>query len=100
MFNETALNVVLSDLINLFHITAATAQWLTTGYLLTLGILVPVSRLLLQWFSTRQLFTASLLLTLLGTAVATVSPGFELLMIARVIQAAGVALILPLIIVQ
>lgn len=96
MFNETALNVVLSDLINQFHITAATAQWLTTGYLLTLGILVPVSGLFLQWFSTRQLFTASLLLALLGTAVATVSPGFELLMIARVIQAAGVALILPL----
>lgn len=96
MFNETALNVVLSDLINQFHITAATAQWLTTGYLLTLGILVPVSGLFLQWFSTRQLFTASLLLALLGTVVATVSPGFELLMIARVIQAAGVALILPL----
>lgn len=96
MFNETALNVVLSDLINQFHITAATAQWLTTGYLLTLGILVPISGLFLQWFSTRQLFTASLLLALLGTAVATVSPGFELLMIARVIQAAGVAVILPL----
>lgn len=96
IFNETALNVVLSDLINQFQITAATAQWLTTGYLLTLGILVPVSGLFLQWFSTRQLFTASLLLALLGTAVATVSPGFELLMIARVIQAAGVALMLPL----
>lgn len=96
MFNETALNVVLSDLINQFHITAATAQWLTTGYLLTLGILVPISGLFLQWFSTRQLFTASLLLALLGTAVATVSPGFEMLMIARVIQAAGVAVILPL----
>ncbi|WP_341347604.1 MDR family MFS transporter [Paenibacillus sp. FSL H3-0469] len=96
MFNETALNVVLSDLIDQFHITAATAQWLTTGYLLTLGILVPVSGVLLQWFSTRQLFTASLLLALFGTAVASVSPGFELLMIARVIQAAGVALILPL----
>lgn len=96
MFNETALNVVLSDLIDQFHITAATAQWLTTGYLLTLGILVPVSGVLLQWFSTRQLFTASLLLDLFGTAVASVSPGFELLMIARVIQAAGVALILPL----
>ncbi|MBV6715550.1 hypothetical protein KV564_18005 [Paenibacillus chitinolyticus] len=49
MFNETALNVALSDLINLFHFTAATAQWLTTGYLLTLGILVPVSCFLLNF---------------------------------------------------
>ncbi|MDR6725990.1 DHA2 family lincomycin resistance protein-like MFS transporter [Paenibacillus amylolyticus] len=96
MFNETALNIALSDLIHLFHISAATAQWLTTGYLLTLGILVPVSGLFLQWYTTRQLFTASLLLSILGTVLAALAPGFELLMIARVIQAAGVALILPL----
>ncbi|MEC0239859.1 DHA2 family efflux MFS transporter permease subunit [Paenibacillus dokdonensis] len=96
MFNETALNVALSDLINLFHISAATAQWLTTGYLLTLGILVPISGLLLQWFSTRQLFMASLIFSVLGTLVAALAPGFEMLMTARVIQAAGIALMLPL----
>ncbi|WP_240545933.1 DHA2 family efflux MFS transporter permease subunit [Paenibacillus artemisiicola] len=96
MFNETALNVALSDLIALFHITASTAQWLTTGYLLTLGILVPISGLLLQWFSTRQLFVCALVLLLLGTLAAALAPGFAMLMAARVIQAAGVALLLPL----
>lgn len=96
MFNETALNVALSDLINMLHISAATAQWLTTGYLLTLGILVPISGLLLQWFSTRQLFLASLIFSVLGTLAAALAPGFEMLMTARVIQAAGVALMLPL----
>jgi MFS transporter, DHA2 family, lincomycin resistance protein len=96
MFDETALNVALSDLINLLHISAATAQWLTTDYLLTLGILVPISGLLLQWFSTRQLFMASIIFSILGTLVAALAPGFEILMTARVIQAAGVALMLPL----
>lgn len=96
MFNETALNVALSDLINLFSITAATAQWLITGYLLTLGILVPLSGLLLQWFSTRQLFTASIIFSVFGTLIAALAPGFEMLMTARVIQAAGTALMLPL----
>lgn len=96
MFNETSLNVALSDLIDLFQISASTAQWLTTGYLLTLGILVPISALLLQWFSTRQLFVISLLFSIVGTLVAALAPGFEILMIARVIQAAGVALMLPL----
>lgn len=43
MFSETALNVALSDLMNVLQITPATAQWLTTAYLLTLGILVPIS---------------------------------------------------------
>jgi len=96
MFSETALNVALSDLIRVFDITAPTVQWLTTGYLLTLGILVPVSGLLLQWFSTRQLFVASLSFSVLGTLVAALAPSFEVLMTARVIQAVGTALLLPL----
>lgn len=60
MFSETALNIALTDLMKELHITPATVQWLTTGYLLVLGILVPVSGLLLQWFTTRQLFIVSL----------------------------------------
>lgn len=96
MFSETALNVALSDLIQVFNITAPTVQWLTTGYLLTLGILVPVSGLLLQWFSTRQLFIAAVSFSVLGTLVAALAPSFDVLMAARVIQAIGTALLLPL----
>ncbi|MBW7456661.1 DHA2 family efflux MFS transporter permease subunit, partial [Paenibacillus sepulcri] len=96
LFSETALNVALSDLMQVLNITPATVQWLTTGYLLTLGILVPVSGLLLQWFTTRQLFVASLLFSILGTLVAALSGSFEILMVARVLQAIGTGLLLPL----
>ncbi|WP_188540609.1 DHA2 family efflux MFS transporter permease subunit [Paenibacillus segetis] len=96
MFSETALNVALSDLMQLLHITPATAQWLTTGYLLTLGILVPVSGLLLQWFTTRQLFITSLAFSILGTLLAALSPTFAFLLTARVVQAIGTGLLLPL----
>ncbi|WP_039790686.1 DHA2 family efflux MFS transporter permease subunit [Paenibacillus riograndensis] len=96
MFSETALNVALSDLMKVLDITPATAQWLTTAYLLTLGILVPISGLLLQWFSTRQLFIAALSFSILGTFLAAMSPNFEFLLIARVVQAMGTALLLPL----
>ncbi|MDQ0058590.1 DHA2 family lincomycin resistance protein-like MFS transporter [Paenibacillus harenae] len=96
MFSETALNVALSDLIQVFQITPATVQWLTTGYLLTLGILVPISGLLLQWFTTRQLFIAAVSFSVLGTFIAAMAPSFEMLMTARVVQAIGTALLLPL----
>ncbi|MNC09996.1 putative multidrug resistance protein EmrY [compost metagenome] len=96
MFSETALNVALSDLMKVLEITPTTAQWLTTAYLLTLGILVPISGLLLQWFSTRQLFIAALSFSILGTFLAAMSPNFEFLLIARVVQAMGTALLLPL----
>ncbi|WP_179035814.1 DHA2 family efflux MFS transporter permease subunit [Paenibacillus sp. URB8-2] len=96
MFSETALNVALSDLMKALNITPTTAQWLTTAYLLTLGILVPLSGLLIQRFTTRQLFIASLAFSIIGTALAASSPNFEFLLIARVVQAMGTALLLPL----
>ncbi|WP_213650736.1 DHA2 family efflux MFS transporter permease subunit [Paenibacillus sp. J23TS9] len=96
MFSETALNVALSDLMTLLHIEPATVQWLTTGYLLTLGILVPVSGLLLQWFTTRQLFVTAIIFSILGTLIAALAPNFEMLMLARVVQAIGTGIMLPL----
>ena len=96
LFSETALNMALGDLTALFGISYSTVQWLTTGYLLTLGILVPVSGLLLQWFTTRQLFVSSLVFSIIGTLIAALAPSFTMLMLARVIQAIGTALLLPL----
>ncbi|UQZ37691.1 MFS transporter [Paenibacillus sp. PK3_47] len=96
MFSETALNVALSDLMIILDITPATAQWLTTAYLLTLGILVPISGLLLQWFTTRQLFVTAVSFSIVGTFLAAMAPTFEFLLLARVVQAMGTALLLPL----
>ncbi|QCR34553.1 DHA2 family efflux MFS transporter permease subunit [Lysinibacillus sp. SGAir0095] len=96
LFSETALNMALTNLINDFGIHETTAQWLTTGYLLTLGILVPVSGLIMQWFTTRQLFFTALIASIIGTLIAAIAPTFAVLMIARVVQAIGTALLLPL----
>ncbi|MGE7638487.1 MFS transporter [Bacillus sp. AFS026049] len=96
LFSETALNMALGDLIQEFNVSPSTVQWLTTGYLLTLGILVPVSGLLIQWFNTRQLFIASMVFSIIGTLIAAIAPGFGILMLARVIQAIGTGLLLPL----
>lgn len=96
MFSETALNIAISNLMDVFQISAATAQWLTTGFLLTLGILMPMSGLLLQRFTTRQLFIGSLASSIAGTILAAMSINFEMLMAARVMQAFGMGLLLPL----
>ncbi|PYY29671.1 LmrB protein [Paenibacillus illinoisensis] len=97
MFNETSLNIALTNLMEVFHISAATAQWLTTGFMLTLGILMPMSGLLLQMFSTRKLFVGSAISLIVGTLIAALAFNFEMLMIARVLQAIGMGLLLPLI---
>ncbi|MBP1964224.1 MDR family MFS transporter [Paenibacillus aceris] len=96
MFSETALNIAISNLMDVFKISAATAQWLTTGFLLTLGILMPMTGLLLQWFTTRQLFVVSLASSIVGTFIAAIAINFEMLMVARVLQAVGMGLLIPL----
>jgi len=96
LFNETALNMAIAQLIVDFNSDAPTIQWLTTGYLLTLGVLVPISAILMQRFTTRQLFTVSLLFSIVGTVIAAISPSFTILFLGRIIQAAGTAIILPL----
>lgn len=96
LFFETALNMAFSDLMQVFQINAATVQWLTTGYLLTIGILVPISALLIQWFPTKNLFIASVTFSIIGTVIAAISPSFSLLLMGRVLQAVGTGLLLPL----
>ncbi|WP_301173567.1 DHA2 family efflux MFS transporter permease subunit [Brevibacillus nitrificans] len=96
LFSETALNIALGELSQIFQVNATTIQWLATGYFLTLGILVPVTGILMQKFSTRQMFMTSILLSILGTVLAAAAPSFGLLLSGRVIQAAGLAINLPL----
>lgn len=96
LFSETALNMALTNIMEDFTVTAATAQWLTTGYLLTLGILVPISALLIRWFSTRQLVVASFTLSIVGSIIAALAPSFSILLVGRIVQALGTGILLPL----
>ncbi|WJY28933.1 DHA2 family efflux MFS transporter permease subunit [Sporosarcina trichiuri] len=96
MLSETALNMALSQLMKEFGISPSAAQWLTTGYLLVLGILIPVSGLLIKRFTTRRLFITSLCFSITGLLVAAVSPTFGVLLSGRIIQAIGTGLLVSL----
>lgn len=96
LFSETALNMALGRLMIELDVVSSTVQWITTGYLLTMGTLIPVSALLIQWFSTRQLFVASLLFSIVGAIVSGMAPTFEVLLLGRIIQAIGTGLLIPL----
>ena len=95
-FGETALNMALTDIMEDFSISAGTAQWLTTGYLLVLAILVPLSAYLVRWFTTRQLIVGALIISTLGAFLAAIAPSFSILLIARLTQAIGTGIFLPL----
>lgn len=94
--NNTLLNIALPSIMKDLEIEASTVQWLTTGFMLVNGILIPLSAFLIQKFSVRQLFLAAMALFTIGTIVAGFAHNFPLLLTGRMTQASGSAIMMPL----
>lgn len=80
----------------IFGVGPTTVQWLATGFMLVNGVLIPVTAFLMKRFSTRQLFISSMLLLLFGSVFCAIATSFSVLLIGRMIQAAGAGIIMPL----
>lgn len=96
ILNQTLLNVALSKFMEVYDISATSVQWLATGFMLVNGVLIPVTAFLMKRFSTRQLFISSMLLLLIGSIFCAMAPNFSILLMGRMIQAAGAGIIMPL----
>jgi len=96
ILNQTLLNVAIPHLMNDFNVSAGTVQWLSTGYMLTNGVLIPLSAFLIGTFTTRQLFIAAMTSFTVGSFICSIAPGFEVMMFGRVVQALGAGVIMPL----
>ncbi|TCK25565.1 MDR family MFS transporter [Pseudonocardia endophytica] len=96
ILNETIMSVALPVLIVDLQVSAGTAQWLTSGFLLTMAVVIPITGFLLQRFPARAIFLTSMVLFSAGTLLAALAPGFGVLLAARVVQACGTAVMIPL----
>lgn len=96
ILSSTLLNIALPTISKDLGVAIATVQWLATGYMLVNGVLIPTTAFLIQKFSVRHLFIAAILLFTIGTISAGLSTSFEVLLISRMIQAAGSAVMMPL----
>lgn len=96
ILNETIMSVALPRLMADLSITASTAQWLTTGFMLTMAVIIPATGFILQRFNIRPVFITAMTLFAAGTLIAAVAPGFGTLLLGRVVQAAGTAIMMPL----
>lgn len=94
--NNTLLNVALPTIMDEFSVKPSVVQWLTTGYMLINGILIPASAFFVQKFTNRKLFITAMMLFTLGTLLAMLAPSFGVLVAARMIQASGSAMMMPL----
>ena len=96
ILNETIMNVALPRLMDEFQVTPSAIQWLATAFMLTMTVVIPTTGYLLSRLSLRRVFMLAMGLFATGTLLAGLAPGFEVLLGARVIQASGTAIMMPL----
>ncbi|MCC8123692.1 MAG: multidrug efflux MFS transporter [Oscillospiraceae bacterium] len=85
----TALTTALPPIIADFNITAVTGQWLTSGYSLAMGTMMPLTAFLITRFPTRKLYLTAIICFILGLVICMLAPSFPVMMAGRVIQACG-----------
>ncbi|WP_435201314.1 DHA2 family efflux MFS transporter permease subunit [Janibacter sp. GS2] len=96
ILNETIMNNAIPPLMAHFDVPATSAQWLTTSFMLTMAVVIPMTGWIMQRLATRATFALAMGLFAVGTTIAAVAPAFEVLVGARVVQAAGTAIMIPL----
>ncbi|MBS0023570.1 MDR family MFS transporter [Microbacterium paraoxydans] len=96
ILNETTMGIAIPHLNTDLGIPPELGQWLTSAFMLTMAVVIPTTGFILQRFTTRQVFIAAMTAFSLGTLVALVAPGFSVLLVGRVIQAAGTGIMMPL----
>jgi EmrB/QacA subfamily drug resistance transporter len=96
VLNQTLMITAIPPLMVEMNITANTGQWLTTVFMLVMGIMVPISAFLIEKFTTRQLFLSAMAIFTIGTVIAAMATNFPILLTGRIIQSIGAGVMLPL----
>lgn len=96
ILNETTMGIAIPHLNTDLGIPPELGQWLTSAFMLTMAVVIPTTGFILQRFTTRQVFIAAMIAFSVGTLVCLIAPGFPILLVGRVIQAAGTGIMMPL----
>jgi len=96
ILNETIMMNAIPRLMSEFEVTARAAQWLSTSFMLTMAVIIPVTGWFLQRVTTRRAYLVAMATFCVGTAIAAVAPVFSMLLAGRIVQAAGTAVMMPL----
>lgn len=86
---STALTTALPAILRDLSISVTTGQWLTSGYSLAMGIMMPLTAFLITRFPTRNLYLTGLAISILGLLLCVIAPNFPFMMLARILQASG-----------
>ena len=96
IFDSTIVNVALKSLAADLGVQIATIQWVSTAYLLSLAISIPVVAWAELRFGSRRVWIAALLVFLVGSVACSFAWDAGSLIAFRVVQGFGAGLMMPL----
>lgn len=97
VLNQTVVAPALPSVMAEMSVDASTAQWLTTGFTLVNAIMIPITAFLTDRFTTKRLFLVSMVIFTAGSLLAGWGPNFAVLLLGRLVQAAGAGILMPLV---
>ena len=95
-FNENLVNMGLMSIMGEYGVDSVTAQWLVTGYMIASTVVVMCMAFFYRRFELRKLFFAGAVLCVAGSAMGLFSMNFAFLLVARLIQAVGAGMFIPM----
>lgn len=96
VLNGTLLSTALPSIMKDFNISTATAEWLSTAFLLVNGVMIPISAWLINRFGSKKMYLTAMSTFFIGTLTAALAPNFQTLLAGRIIQGLGVGVTMPL----
>jgi DHA2 family lincomycin resistance protein-like MFS transporter len=96
ILNETIMINAIPRLMTDLRVAEQSAQWVSTAFMLTMAAVIPVTGWFLQRVTTRRAYAIAMGVFLTGTALSALAPSFPVLLLGRVIQAGGTAVMMPL----
>lgn len=95
ILDTTIVNVALHTLGRELHSQISQVQWVVTGYLLSLGAVIPVTGWASRRWGAKRVYLVSLVLFTLGSVACGLSSSLTALVIFRILQGVGGGMIMP-----
>lgn len=95
LLDSTMVNVAIKTIGEDLNSTISVIQWTITGYVLAMGISVPISGWATNRFGSKQVYMSSLLIFLVGSVLSSLSWNIESLIGFRLLQGIGAGLLMP-----
>ncbi len=95
ILDSSIVNVAISTIMNVFNTDTAGVEWVSTAYMLAMGMVIPLSGWIGDKIGLKRLYLSCMIAFTLGSLLCAVAWSIESLIAARVIQALGGGMMMP-----